>query len=398
MNVQINNSLIFKGHAAGRIKALYMQNPGNQRQLCIYNQMRQIGQAEGFDVFMHSGKTLKNEVLTEIEPKISPWGVWSQDNKIIRYEDGKPILIACKVQSEDELLEAYMFTKNRNIEGFETELIFDGGDIFLGKKDNGDNYLITSKKTLYMNAIFQYLKEKCGENTNRKNFINLVNFKEYKDLQGNVLATLDECSNESEKWEALAKTVFCEVMGVKPDGLIIVPETEFHLDLTMRPLEYPYILVNDDSEVDMLIEKLEKRFEGSFSCKFRLQDFKESINQQRKNYFPSKQMIEALEEAGFKPIKIAGMYGRGPINFMNAIVQKNDEGLIYITNGTKNESELFNAFQDEFERDLLQKCPQIKRVHFVGGELVGKDLNDMMIYLKNYQGGIHCLCCEEMEE
>ena len=94
--------------------------------------------------------------------------------------------------------------------------------------------------------------------------------------------------------------------------------------------------------------------------------------------------IQALENAGFKPIIIAGMYGRGPINFMNAIVQKNDDGLIYITNGVKNESELFNAFQDEFEEVLLRKCPQIKRIHFVGGELVGKDLNDMMIYLKNY--------------
>ena len=44
MNIQTINLLNFKGHAAGKIKALYMQNPGNQRQISVYNQMREIAQ------------------------------------------------------------------------------------------------------------------------------------------------------------------------------------------------------------------------------------------------------------------------------------------------------------------------------------------------------------------
>jgi len=47
MKISPLNNQYFKGHAAGRIKALYMQNPGNQSQLAIYNQMREIGKAEG---------------------------------------------------------------------------------------------------------------------------------------------------------------------------------------------------------------------------------------------------------------------------------------------------------------------------------------------------------------
>lgn len=398
MKISPIKNTYFKGHDARRIKALYMTNPGSQRQLNIYNQLLKIGQQESFDVFMHTGKELKNETLTAPEQEYNFWGVWSQDNKIIRFEEGEPILITCKHQPKDEFLEAQIFTQNRQIKGYETELIFDGGDIFLGKKDNEDNYLITSTKTLYLNAIFQYLKNKNPNLANRKAFIDLINFKEYKDSQGEIIATLDECSKESEKWEELAKSVFCEVMNVKEENLIFIPENEFHLDLTIRPLNYPYVLVNDDKEVDRVIKELEKKFGNNFNYRYLLKDLKDKIAQQRENYFPSAETIKVLENAGFKPIKIAGMYGRGPINFINAIVHKKDDDFVYITNATKNENDLFNAIQDEFEKDLLNKCPQIKRVYFISGENVGKDLNDIMIYLKDYYGGIHCLCAEEMME
>ena len=128
-----------------------------------------------------------------------------------------------------------------------------------------------------------------------------------------------------------------------------------------------------------------------------IEEIKEQISRQRNKFATSDEACKTLEEKGFIPIKIAMMYGRGGINFANAIVHQNDDGLVYITNSTETESEFYNAFQEYFERDLLKKCPQIKRTYFISGNKIGKDLNDMMVYLKDFKGGIHCLCCEEME-
>ena len=118
----------------------------------------------------------------------------------------------------------------------------------------------------------------------------------------------------------------------------------------------------------------------------------------KQKYFDSKDVCESLEKFGFIPIKITGGFGRGPVNFMNAIVQENEDGLVYITNSTKPSTPLYEAMQDEFEKGLLAKCPQIKKVYFVSGGAIEPTQNFMMKFLKDYKGGIHCMCCEEMDD
>ena len=62
----------FKGHAAGKIKALYMQNPANSTQVNVYNEMLHIAHKEGFDVFMNNGVELIDEkIYIKIKSKYS---------------------------------------------------------------------------------------------------------------------------------------------------------------------------------------------------------------------------------------------------------------------------------------------------------------------------------------
>lgn len=398
MKISSINNQYFKGHAAGQIKALYMQNPGNNRQLKIYNQMRKIGIAEGFDVFMHNGCELLNMPLNESDIKPNYWGVWSQDNKMIVNQDSKTILLTSKAQKQDEHYEASLFACNCGIKGYEAEVIFDGGNMFLGKRDNGENYLMTTPWTLYYTGAYHYLKDKNIENFGRHTFAKFNSEGTCYDKNGDVVADADEYDKNSTYWSEYAKNVICEVFDLKPENLVILPEGEYHLDLVIRPINYPYVLVNSDEKVDKYLADAKKRFSKDLYNTAALDDIQERVDWHRKNFCSTDEMVTALKNNGFIPIELPMMYGRGAINFANAIVHKNPEGLVYITNSSKPSSKIFERAQDEFEKQLLKSCPQIKKVYFVSGAPVGKDLNDIMIYLKDYKGGIHCLCCEEVEE
>ena len=51
--------------------------------------------------------------------------------------------------------------------------------------------------------------------------------------------------------------------------------------------------------------------------------------------------------------------------------------------------------QEEFEKDLRAKAPDINKVYFISGPLQ-KNANFMMDQLSMFGGGIHCLTTEEV--
>ncbi len=397
MRISPIKNLTFKGHQAGKIKSLYMQNSNFQSQVGVYNQMREIGKQEGFDVFIHDTRKIEKEKLDGISKTYNPWGVWSQDNKLLIKQNGKTIAVSPEFYDKKELVEASDFCDKTKIKGYLSEFMFEGGNIYLGKKDNNENYLITSTKNAYLAGEYLYLKEKLGSKPDyvlsREFFRDGV----CHDKKGNLIATEEEFDKEWEFWVKKAIEIAMEDFDIKRENMIFIPEADFHVDMTIRPLEYPYVLVNDDSEVDKLIEKLEKQFTSGTEEAKELERFKGTLARHRKDYSSSDEICEKLEMHGFQPIKIAGAYGRNPVNFINAIVHKNDDGLVYITNSTKHGSKLYQAMQEHFEKDLMEKCPQIKRVHYVDGGEFEKNKNNIMYYLGNGNGGIHCLCTEEME-
>jgi hypothetical protein len=126
-------------------------------------------------------------------------------------------------------------------------------------------------------------------------------------------------------------------------------------------------------------------------------NFKEFENARSADFASHKSAITALENAGFVPIEIAGVFGSG-INFMNAIVNQHPDGKIsYITNVSECETSFVSKLQVEFEKELRQKVPNIDKVHFVKGkdDSVGFMHNHLTYALDVKGGGIHCMTMEE---
>ncbi len=397
MKISPNKKLIFKGYSAGKIKTLYMQNTNFPSQINIYNKMKEIGEKEGFDVFIHSQGEIKKEEIKSPDKNKVPWSLWSQDNKIFIKKDNRQILLTPEFYNPPETLAVKDFCNASKIKGFVSEIIFEGGNMYFGKKDNGENYLMTSMPTLYLSGKYLYLKEKTKKDLTYKEAESFFVNGKFKNENGETIATNNEYEKDYMPYIEKAVKIISQDFDIKKENLIILPETNFHIDMAIRPLEYPYVLVNDDKEVDKLIKKLEKKFKFDFGARKDLKALKRNVKKHRTRYCSTEKVCQKLEEKGFVPIKIAGAFGRSPVNFINAIVQKTNNGLTYITNSTKPSTKLYEAMQDIFEQNLRENCPNISKVYFIDGGIKEKNRNNIMYYLENGNGGIHCLCCEEME-
>ncbi len=387
----------FKGYGAGKIKALYLQNTNHLSQINIYNKLREIGEREDFDVFIHSKGEIKKENINSPDKKRIPWSLWSQDNKILFKKDDEQILITPEFYNPPEILAAKDFCNATNLKGYASEIIFEGGNMYFGKKDNGENYLMTSITTLYLSGKYQFLKEKTQKKLSYEEILGFFKGGKLKDENGKTILTDKEYDKNYMPYVQKAIDILSKDFDIKKENIITFPEVDFHVDMAIRPLEYPYVLINDDKEVDKLIKKLEKKFRFDFSAKKDIKALKDKVKKHRAQYSPTDKISKKLEEKGFVPIKIAGAFGRSPVNFVNAIVQKTPDGLAYITNSTKPSTKVYEAMQDIFEQDLKEKCPNISNVYFINGGMRSENRNNIMYYLENGNGGIHCLCCEEME-
>lgn len=207
-----------------------------------------------------------------------------------------------------------------------------------------------------------------------------------------------------EKWmiigadaERYANTdLIAQAYGIKSENIHFIPQQDYHLDLTMRPIGYPYILVDDPELTKKHIKTLEKEFNST-----ELQYVKETLEKgslgYRGMYESCDTVVKELENLGFKPIRIAGVYSN-EINFMNAIVNKHKDGKIsYITNSSKCDSPLKCKIQELFEEDLKKAVPNLDEVYFIAGEgPKGKpQINHLMDILNRQAGGLHCMTVEE---
>ncbi|MBQ4646548.1 MAG: hypothetical protein IJB79_04295, partial [Candidatus Gastranaerophilales bacterium] len=353
---------------------------------------------EGFDVFIHDGNELIDGHISKPYKSANMFGVWSQDNKFFINKDGKEILLSCQVYNEPEQEEAIELASLANIESWTTELVLDGGNVYIGKKKDGKNYFITTYDTLELCAGFQYLKSILGDDIDFKTYDKFLSKKTLKNKLTQKKASTKEYFENNDKWIKKALGVISEDFSVELEDIIIIPKPEYHIDLSIRPLEYPYILVDDDKLVDENLRKLEEEFGDELKFKIFKQRIKNKLKEKRETYSSSDEICKKLEEHGFIPIRIAGGYGLGNINFMNAIVHKNKGKLSYITNSAICGNIYLEYLQGLFEEDLRKKCPQIEKIYFIDGGMSKNNSNTILDYLKKYKGAIHCLCNEQMEE
>ncbi|MBE7706962.1 MAG: hypothetical protein E7Z91_06960 [Cyanobacteria bacterium SIG30] len=380
----------FSGYDARKIKSVYMQNSNAEPQQLVYQNMYDIGKREGFDVFIHSkGKVASNPVQLP-EHGAGDYNYWAQDDKMfINTPDGVKILYP-KLYYEGINDEPVDLAETQGIEAKETELVLEGGNIFLGKKDNGDNYLIVGSSTFDASSIYQFLKTKDIKNFDAKRLQSIICSNSYFLFPSSL--HIREYHDSQEQWEEHTKELFCKEFDVKKENLHILFQPDFHLDMAIRPLEYPYILVNDEELVKKNLFELEKKF--YCSDKF-LNGIRKHLRQHEKNYVDSSIIKNQLEKMGFVPIMVSGALGNYKVNFMNAIVNKRNDGkLAYITNSAICDDKRYKFLQDKFEEDVSKACPQIDKFYYVQGAICDNNDNLMMRYLNELRGGIHCLCAE----
>ena len=391
--LKINRNYNFKGHGAGKIKALYMQNAEFYPQLFIYNELRNIGQKHNFDVFIHTDDVLLDEYAYSCDSDGCEYGVWAQDNKTFLNKKDETVIITGLYCREKEAAQKLAEIKNLN---FETpELHVEGGNYFVGKKPDGKNYIIVGYEDVLVTAFHYYLKDKLGE----VSFDDMNIFASSNKLEknGKIVADYKDFIRNYDQYMKIALNTFRDTFDVDKKDLTVLSQGQYHNDLVIRPLNYPYVLVNDEKLSEENVKKLRiKHLFSPDAAKF-VKDIKGKINEQKMNYASGDKLCNELEEAGFVPIRIGGGYGLCTLNFMNAIVHQDADGLIYITNSCKFGDKNYEYLQNLFEKDLLKKCPQITKVYFVQGAVLGDKSTVTLEYLKR-KGGIHCLCAEEMCE
>lgn len=268
---------------------------------------------------------------------------WSQDDKSIIERDSKPHLIGNLRIDQD-------FMKNLDriygISSSYAKTFVTGGNSFIGKYPSGEKWLL------------------IGEDEIRPQKTKADISKEY---------------------------------GIDEKNIFTIPQQYYHLDMFMRPIGFPYVLVDSPTLVKKKLDKISYSTSPyeAIQLKSNFSQFERQRN--ASGYSPSTDTIEALKKAGFTPIEIAGVFGSG-INFLNAIVNKHQDGTIsYITNSTTCESPLISKIEKYFEQELREKVPNIKDIYFVSGknEVADYDQNYMMNNLLSRGGGIHCMSLEE---
>lgn len=174
-----------------------------------------------------------------------------------------------------------------------------------------------------------------------------------------------------------------ESLNIKPENLYIIEQPEYHLDVAIRPLKYPYVLVNDMD--------LTKEFVKSEAQKKQIDtmNFREKCEITSGRLASPKETAKQLEKCGFKPILVPGTLGRRELNYMNAIVHQDTDGkLIYITNhSTYGKSEGIDM-EKIFTDYLKEKAPDVKEIIFIDGE------SFVPSCFRQESGAIHCLTSE----
>ena len=358
----------FKGYDAIPLRAFYMQGIKKRGEAKIFSEMKNIAKKEGLDIFLNQDCEKISSELKEKVPHVVRISLWGQDNKaFIKNKDGKIILWngnESPMIQEDlgELSDFKIDIKN---------YFPRGGNYYLGYKPNGEKWLIINSMSVTSEEGFE----------------------KYFDMP--------------------TKKHLCEKFDVKPENICMLTDIANDIDEVVRPIGYPYILVNDYKLSLKNLEKMKRSGIKNPETYYEPWNYINKMIQEESTdvVFNCDEVCNKLKKFGFKPIRIGGRYNYD-INYMNALAfQNNRGGISYITNSTKGSYPELEYLEKLFEKDLRGKVPKISDTYFVSGgkrtereknsnsysALYGrglKDRNVIMDILANRQGGIHCMTAE----
>lgn len=384
-------SISFNGYAACPLKSLYLQATEDYKSLETAKEVQQIGLKENFDVFIQVGDKVLPPDKFQFRPKQtlpSDTLCWSQDNKIIAEGtngEKDTVLINSIEPHIVETAATETFATSMGFPHKKLKSALEGGNCYIGKNNKGESYAIIGKDNLIDTAK----KIALDEIHTKVSCYNDLNIKETPYI------------NNEKKYQQKAMLQIAQELNIDPKNICYLSQPDFHIDMEMRPLNYPVVLVND---YNLSIELLKKATDEATdpTVKEQLDELIYYTNSKKKDlaskYTDTDTIVKELESQGFKPVRVPGIF-YGGTNFVNAIVnQKTNGDLIYITNKScwhkfKGNLEGPNL-NDLFEKVLKEKVPQIKQVYFVSGP-EGKRSNYISDNLNDDQGGgIHCMVSE----
>lgn len=367
-------SINFKGYAACPLKNLHLQIPTfdeqNKRVLKAANELKDIADKENFGLVLHAGGDLYTEEQAQaLSPgflnnkKRLPNRAFVQDLRIFLPNNKLGIFKNQRKKNfaGSEILESGKFAKALNKETQDLSVLTQGGNFFIGKKDNGENYILIGDEPI---------RKICGgSNTNWYN----ADFEKRKGLAKEAFEKISkETGIKTENIYMVSQSFVLPPQ--KEDSLPPGFHIDFHIDMVLRPLKYPYVLVNDPG----LVAK-------ETSDADNLIGFRQLNHVKLNRLAPAEKLIEELEKQGFKPIPVPGIFIESRGNYMNAIVHERPDGkLVYITNSDSETNKDKGINLDKIFKDFIEKnVPCIKKVVFVKNHLL------------DYFGGIHCMTLEE---
>ena len=363
-NVQFN----FKGYDIIPLKALYMQGIRKDGEAKVCNEISDIAKKEGFNLLINQDCKKFTRMFTTPALYNVRLSLWGQDNKsFVMNGMGKCILWNTK----ESLMEPNCMGELSDYNMYAKKYLPRGGNYYLGQKENGEKWILINGTSIVDDA----------------------NFDEYCDKP--------------------TRNHICKFFDVKPENIFVIDDFVNDIDEIVRPIGFPYILVNDYKLSLKNLEKMKGKFPASNKLYNRLKHY---INMQlyretTSDIIPScDKVCKILEKSGFRPIRIAGRFNED-INYMNAIAfQNNRDKISYITNSTKYSYPELDYLEKLFEDDLRNKISRVSDVYFVSGgrrnpsEESGKfhiflehgleNRNNIMDILANKMGGVHCMCAE----
>lgn len=335
----------FKGYFACPIKELHIQSARRKRYSIVEELQKKCGHY--FRILVQSVEDLTEaSQFTPQNQKTIPniyYGTlnseYGQDNKLFT-ENGILLLKSCDNFGWED---ATKLAQHLNLPTRDVEPYIEGGNCFLGKKPDVDTFALVGQDAL--------TKKRYG---------------------GSDVYTVGKIRKEK----------LAEALKLHPDNVHIIPQADHHLDMAIRPLKYPYVLVDNR---DLTHELVRRPFQDVRS--------KHREYLLKRNFASPEEVAHALEQQGFKPIFVPGSlgYDRKKLNYLNAIVhQKPDGKLVYITNrSSKSRGYLIGSDMEQvFSQHLKEQCPDVDEVIFIDGE------GAMERCLNNESAGLHCLFSE----
>ena len=364
-----SNKVTFNGYDAIPLNGFYMQGLTKTVEQNIFNEMKAIAEKEKLELYLNpNNKKISNSMpkFFEIDPTLS---IWAQDNKaFVENYRGKQILCS----SKEKILPSSEHIVLGNYETNIAKFMPRGGDYYLGYKGNNEKWLLINGFCVADKNSF----EQIGDNP--------------------------------------TEDILCKIFGIKPENIFKLNIFGNDLDEIVRPIGFPYILVNDYNKSAAMLNKMKEAYPEANESYDLMNDYiKNRMASDEDLKLDPDYICKKLEEYGFKPIRIGASFSQS-INFINAIALKNNNNKItYITNSTKHSSPELEYLEQLFDNELRKRVEDIETTYYVSGGINNEKQNEdvgifskilsihsmpkengIMNILANRHGGIHCMTAE----